>query len=52
MQEVVGFIGLGNMGRPMALNLVTRGFSLVVHDMNAIIQVLERIAGVQVGGTT
>jgi 3-hydroxyisobutyrate dehydrogenase-like beta-hydroxyacid dehydrogenase len=29
----VGFIGLGNMGRPMALNLVKRGFALVVHDI-------------------
>ena len=32
MAESVGFIGLGNMGRPMALNLVEHGFSLVVHD--------------------
>jgi len=30
----VGFIGLGNMGRPMALNLVRRGFALVVHDVD------------------
>src|SRR5215469_6125868 len=29
----VGFIGLGNMGRPMASNLVRKGFSLVVHDV-------------------
>jgi 3-hydroxyisobutyrate dehydrogenase-like beta-hydroxyacid dehydrogenase len=29
----VGFIGLGNMGQPMALNLVKHGFSLVVHDI-------------------
>ncbi|HEY7648284.1 MAG TPA: NAD(P)-dependent oxidoreductase [Methylomirabilota bacterium] len=29
----VGFIGLGNMGQPMALNLVKRGFPLVVHDI-------------------
>lgn len=27
----VGFIGLGIMGRPMALNLMKAGFSLVVH---------------------
>jgi len=27
----VGFIGLGIMGRPMALNLIKAGFSLVVH---------------------
>jgi 3-hydroxyisobutyrate dehydrogenase-like beta-hydroxyacid dehydrogenase len=33
MQGAVGFIGLGNMGGPMALNLVKNGFSLVVHDL-------------------
>ena len=31
----VGFIGLGNMGRPMALNLARHGFSLVVHDVDS-----------------
>ena len=31
----VGFIGLGNMGRPMASNLRRKGFDLVVHDINA-----------------
>jgi len=31
---MVGFIGLGNMGRPMALNLIKHGFSLVVHDID------------------
>lgn len=34
MPGAVGFIGLGNMGRPMALNLVKRGFALVVHDID------------------
>jgi 3-hydroxyisobutyrate dehydrogenase len=34
MAGSVGFVGLGNMGRPMALNLVKRGFSLVVHDID------------------
>jgi 3-hydroxyisobutyrate dehydrogenase-like beta-hydroxyacid dehydrogenase len=29
----VGFIGLGKMGQPMALNLVKHGFPLVVHDI-------------------
>src|SRR5581483_2031414 len=28
----VGFIGLGRMGKPMAVNLVRAGFDLVVHD--------------------
>jgi 2-hydroxy-3-oxopropionate reductase len=30
--RTVGFIGLGLMGRPMALNLVRAGFRLVVHS--------------------
>ncbi len=34
MAGPVGFIGLGNMGRPMALNLVQGGFALVVHDID------------------
>jgi 3-hydroxyisobutyrate dehydrogenase-like beta-hydroxyacid dehydrogenase len=34
MAASVGFIGLGNMGRPMAENLVKRGFALVVHDVD------------------
>ena len=29
----VGFIGLGNMGNPMATNLVKAGHELVVHDL-------------------
>ena len=35
MPGKVGFIGLGAMGGPMALNLVKHGFSLVVHDIDA-----------------
>ena len=35
MPGKVGFIGLGNMGGPMALNLVKAGFALVVHDIDA-----------------
>jgi 3-hydroxyisobutyrate dehydrogenase len=34
MPGKVGFIGLGNMGGPMALNLVSHGFSLVAHDLD------------------
>jgi 3-hydroxyisobutyrate dehydrogenase-like beta-hydroxyacid dehydrogenase len=30
----VGFVGLGNMGRPMALKLVEHGVPLVVHDID------------------
>src|SRR5262249_52101901 len=33
MAGAVGFIGLGNMGGAMALNLAKNGFSLVVHDI-------------------
>ncbi len=36
MPGTVGFIGLGAMGDPMALNLVKRGFSLVVHDIDPV----------------
>ncbi len=32
MAETVGFIGLGLMGKPMATNLLKRGFKLVVHS--------------------
>ncbi len=35
MAGKVGFIGLGNMGGPMALNLVKADFALVVHDIDA-----------------
>ena len=31
----IGFIGLGNMGRPMASNLCRKGSSLVVYDVDA-----------------
>lgn len=31
-REVIGFIGLGIMGRPMALNLVKAGCRLIVHS--------------------
>lgn len=34
MADKVGFIGLGAMGGPMALNLVKAGFALVVHDID------------------
>ncbi|HET8679535.1 MAG TPA: NAD(P)-binding domain-containing protein, partial [bacterium] len=32
MAERIGFIGLGIMGKPMALNLRKAGFSLIVHS--------------------
>jgi 2-hydroxy-3-oxopropionate reductase len=32
MSETVGFIGLGLMGKPMALNLLKKGFSVIAHS--------------------
>ena len=32
MAQVIGFIGLGIMGRPMAKNLLKAGYSLIVHS--------------------
>jgi len=34
-QPLIGFIGLGIMGRPMSRNLVRAGYRLVVHDVVA-----------------
>ena len=34
MDKTIGFIGLGIMGKPMAINLIKAGYSLVVHDIN------------------
>lgn len=31
---LIGFIGLGRMGRPMSSNLCRKGFELAVHDIN------------------
>jgi 3-hydroxyisobutyrate dehydrogenase-like beta-hydroxyacid dehydrogenase len=31
----IGFIGLGRMGRGLALNLCRKGFALRVHDISA-----------------
>ncbi|MEL7564570.1 MAG: NAD(P)-dependent oxidoreductase [Dehalobacterium sp.] len=39
----VGFIGLGNMGRPMALNLIKKGYKLVVTDLRT--DVLDEFVG-------
>jgi 2-hydroxy-3-oxopropionate reductase len=34
-EDKIGFIGVGNMGGPMALNLVKAGRQLVVHDVRS-----------------
>ncbi len=33
MKEVIGFVGLGQMGQPMALNLLKAGFEIRVFDL-------------------
>lgn len=32
MAQTISFVGLGNMGRPMALNLISSGYSVTVYD--------------------
>ena len=50
----IGFIGLGNMGGPMALNLIKAGHTLVVYDVRResakpLLQALvQEITGVKV----
>ena len=51
MPGTVGFIGLGAMGGPMALNLVKHGFSLVVHDIDAAKVALWSTRGAKVAGS-
>ena len=47
----IGFIGLGRMGRPMALNLRKKGFELVVFDVNKIAMQELLASGAQSAGT-
>ncbi|MFN0026973.1 MAG: NAD(P)-binding domain-containing protein [Acidimicrobiales bacterium] len=42
-RERVGFIGLGNIGKPMALNLVRAGFPLTVLDLDPV--PMQELAG-------
>lgn len=50
-RETVGFIGLGLMGKPMALNLLKAGFPLVVHSRSrGPVETLEQ-AGARVAGS-
>ena len=35
----IAFIGLGNMGKPMAENLIKNGFALNVFDLNTAVLV-------------
>ena len=34
MKEKIGFIGIGTMGKPMSINLLKAGYSLLVFDVN------------------
>lgn len=34
--QIIGFIGLGIMGKPIARNLIKAGYSLIVYDINPI----------------
>src|SRR6202035_3474118 len=43
----VGFIGLGNMGGPMALNMIKAGHSLVVNDIRRHMAEAHRAGGAQ-----
>jgi len=44
LPHATGFIGLGNMGGPMASNLLAAGYRLVVHDVRraAAVELVER----------
>lgn len=42
-QQIIGFIGLGIMGRPMAYNLLRSGYSLVVHNRSR--QAVDELVG-------
>ena len=33
-KRIIGFIGVGTMGKPMALNLIKAGFPLIAYDIN------------------
>ena len=51
MTERIGFVGLGNMGRPMASNLQRKGFAITVFDVNpAAVVELSRLGAAAAGG--
>jgi 3-hydroxyisobutyrate dehydrogenase len=50
MAGKVGFIGLGAMGGPMALNLAKAGFKLVVHDIDQSKTAPLRAQGAELAG--
>ncbi len=44
MSEILGFVGLGIMGKPMAKNLINAGYKLVVNDINP--RPMEELKGI------
>jgi 3-hydroxyisobutyrate dehydrogenase len=46
--RVVGFVGLGNMGRPMAARLVQAGFRVLGYDVNAVAAEAAATAGLTI----
>ncbi|MFC1915959.1 NAD(P)-dependent oxidoreductase [Chloroflexota bacterium] len=46
-EEKIGFVGLGEMGKPMAENLVRKGFNLTVYDIRT-----ERVEELKALGAT
>lgn len=49
--ERIGFVGLGRMGRPMASNLVRKGFQLAAYDINpAAVRALEAVGAQPANG--
>jgi 3-hydroxyisobutyrate dehydrogenase-like beta-hydroxyacid dehydrogenase len=50
MDKKIGFIGLGNMGQPMATNIAKAGFDLTVYDIREEpMRALERIGAKRAG---
>jgi 3-hydroxyisobutyrate dehydrogenase-like beta-hydroxyacid dehydrogenase len=49
--KLVGFIGLGNMGNSMAANLMKKGHSLIVYDIQSAATEPFKILGAKVGAT-
>lgn len=52
MSERIGFIGLGVMGRPMALNLIRAGHQLVVHNRSTEPVLALQAEGAQVASSS
>ncbi len=50
MSQNIAFIGLGNMGGPMAKNLIKNGFQVTVYDLNATAVAELKDAGASTAG--